>query len=386
MHDRLPPDQLHATCKTMEAVARCGPVRQADIVRRTGLPPGLVSDALSELLSRGWIHEPGGGALGASLANVTYEEAPEAAAIAVVDLGGTNVRVAISDWSGNLRSQHRQSTDPRGGVHVTQQVAQLCRSASEHDGIPFGRVGIAAVGVPGVPDRETGRVRMAPNIDGLDRFDVRAALHGALGIDTVLENDVNAALLGEHWAGENRGIDNLVYVNVGTGLGAGILCNGALIRGFKGAAGQISAVPIGADPEDPESLRAGALERVTAGAGIRRHYQALSGSDANVAAIFDRAADGDSAAMAALDEAARNIALGLGATCAMIDPEKIILGGSIGCRREIVDRVAATLARIHPDPAPVVPETPDFEAALLGCAHLGLQHLAASLFGDLATP
>ena len=92
-----------------------------------------------------------------------------------------------------------------------------------------------------------------PTLTDWDRFDVRAALHGALGVDTVLENDVNAALLGEHWAGENRGIDNLVYVNVGTGLGAGILCNGALIRGFKGAAGQISAVPIGADPEDPES-------------------------------------------------------------------------------------------------------------------------------------
>ena len=382
MQDRLPPHLLFATCRAMEVVVRCGPVPRASIARQADLTLREVSGAVSEMLSRGWIRESTGSAPGAGPADVAYEAVPEAAAIAVVDLGGTNVRAAISDWTGSFRSQHRQSTDPRGGVHVVRQVARLCREAAEHDGIPFGGVRVAAIGVPGVPDRKTGRVRMAPNIDGLNRFNVQSALREAMGVDVILENDVNAALIGEHWAGDSRGIDDLVYVKVGTGLGAGILCNGAPIRGFNGAAGQISAIPIGADPEEPESLRAGALERATAGPGIRRLYRAMSGRDLDVAAIFDRAADGDSDAVAVLDEAARHLALGLGAACAMIDPEKIILGGSIGCRKAILDRVATALARIHPDPAPIVPETPDFEAALLGCAQLGLRHLAASLIGD----
>ena len=234
---------------------------------------------------------------------------------------------------------------------------------------------------PGCRTAQPAAVRMAPNIAGLDEFDVRSALRKALEINAVLENDVNAALLGEHWAGENRGIDNLVYVKVGTGIGAGVLCNGAIVRGSGGAGGQISSMPIGADPDDPESLRRGALERAAAGDGIRARYRILSGQDADTEEIFERAASGNVAAATSLDDAARNIALALGATCAMIDPEKIILGGSIGSRKEIVERVARALERIHPDPAPVVAETPEFESALLGCAYLGLQHLSASLLG-----
>ena len=385
MQHRLPPDQFLSTCKSLEAVARCGPISMASIARQAGLTPQATADAISELLARGWVRETGNrGTSAAGQRCPIYEAAPDAAAIAVADLGGTNVRTAISDLSGTIRSQRQATTDPRGGRHVVRQIASLCRESAERLGVPFSHVRIAVVGVPGVPDRHTGRVRMAPNIRGLDSFDVRSALREALGVEAILENDVNAALLGEHWAGGSQDIDDLVYVKVGTGIGAGILCNGAVVRGFKGAGGQISAIPLGADPEEPESLRAGALERVTAGAGIRSRFRALTGRDAEVATIFARSADGDAAASLALEEAAGHLARALGATCAMIDPERIILGGSIGCRQEFVDRVSAALARIHPAPAPIIPETPDFEAALLGCTHLGLENLSASLLlGDI---
>ena len=382
MQDRLPSRRLDHACKALEAVARGGPISLANIAHRTGLSPEAASEAMEPMRMQGWLRESGRTASSTHRDSPGYEIVPEAASIAVVDLGGTNVRAAISDLTGRLPSQVRESTDHRGGIHAVRQVARLCRSAAEQEGIPFQQVRVAAVGVPGVPERATGRVRMAPNIHGLDAFDVRAVLQDALGVEAILENDVNVALLGERWAGGSQGIDDLVYVKVGTGIGAGILCNGALVRGFKGAGGQISAMPIGADPEEAESLRAGALERVTAGAGIRARYRSLSGQHADVAAIFDRAADGDAAASTALDEASAHLARALAATCAMIDPEKIILGGSIGCRAEIIDRVTALLARIHPAPAPVAAETPDFEAALLGCAWLGLQHLAASLLED----
>ena len=379
MQDRLPSLRRDDICRVLEAVARNGPLSVADIARQAGLAPAAARETLAAMRNHGWIRESGRTASGVNRGRPDHVLVPEAAAIAVVDLGGTNVRAAISDLAGHFPSQVRESTDHRGGIHAVRQVARLCRRAAEHAGIPFRRVRVAAVGVPGVPERATGRVRMAPNIHGLDAFDVPAALQESLGIDAILENDVNVALLGERWAGGSQAIDDLVYVKVGTGIGAGVLCNGALVRGCKGAGGQISAMPIGADPEEAESLRAGALERVTAGAGIRARYRALSGRTAEVAAIFDRAADGDAAAARALDEASGHLARALAATCAMIDPEKIILGGSIGCRAEIIDRVTATLARIHPAPAPVAAETPDFESALLGCAFLGIQHLAASL-------
>ena len=386
MPEQLLPHRLLATCKAIEAIALCGPISFASIARQTGLAPRETADAIDYMLAHGWIREIGQRQSGASPSNPIFETMPEAASIAVVDLGGTNVRVAISDLSGNIRSLQRGLTHPRGGMHVVLQIASLCRQAADHAGVPFNQVRVVVVGVPGVPNRTTGSVRMAPNIAGLDEFDVRSALRKALEINAILENDVNAALLGEHWAGENRGVDNLVYVKVGTGIGAGVLCNGAIVRGSSGAGGQISSMPIGADPEDPESLRRGALERAAAGDGITDRYRVLSGQRADAAEIFERAASGDSAAATSLDDAARNIALSLGATCAMIDPEKFILGGTIGSRKEIVDRVARALERIHPDPAPVVAETPDFEAALLGCAYLGLRYLSASLLGQVAVP
>ena len=382
MQDRLPSRRLDSVSAALEVVARSSPISLADIARQSGLAPEATRESLEPMLVHGWIRECTGTSSGNHRGSPFYEIVPEAASIAVVDLGGTNVRAAISDLAGRFPSQVRETTDHRGGIHAVKQVARLCRSAAKREGISFQQVRVAAVGVPGVPDRGTGRVRMAPNIHGLDEFDVRAALQELLGVEALLENDVNVALLGERWAGGSQSVNDLVHVKVGTGIGAGILCNGTLVRGFNGAGGQISAMPIGADPEEAESLRAGALERVTAGAGIRARYRTLSGRHADVATIFDRAADGDAAAKRALDEASGHLARALAATCAMIDPEKIILGGSIGCRAEIICRVETILARIHPAPAPVAAETPDFEAALLGCAYLGLQHLAASLLQE----
>ena len=364
------------TGRALEVLVRDSPLDAAELARRAELTQVEAAAAIAWLLTSGLVRDtvrdasPGAGALDVD---------PGAAAFAVVDLGGSNVRAAIADLTGNLLSREREPTDPRGGMHVVEQVAALCHRATRLAGLPRSRIRAAAVGVPGVPAPDSGSIRMAPNIDGLDCFDVRTALSEAIGVDTVLENDVNAALLGECWAGDSKGIRDLVYVKVGTGIGAGILCNGEVVRGFRGAGGQISAMPFGADPEDAESLRAGALERVTAGKGIVAHYRAFSGIDFAATAIFDRAASGDAAAITALEEASRFLALALGATCALTDPERIVLGGSIGRRQEIVERVSAGLARIHPDPATVVAETPGFEAALLGCLRLCLLQLSAAL-------
>ena len=316
------------------------------------------------------------------------------AVIAVVDLGGTRVRAALArppaaaDPAGCLGTVLRADTDPRGGRAVARQVADLCRRAAAADGVPPDRIRVAALGVPGVPDPDTGRIRMAPNIDGLAALDLRAAVGDELGCPVRLENDVNVALLGECRGGDHRGARDLVYVKLGTGIGAGILSHGRLVRGARGGGGQISAVPIGADPEAAESLRAGALERATAGAGIRARYRRLSGEDRAVAEIFDRARAGEAAAARTLDEAAGFLARALGAACALLDPELVLLGGSIGRRRGMLERVDTALRRIHPAPAPVRAETAGLEAALLGCAVLGAEHLAGEhLAGEpRATP
>ncbi len=380
MHERLSPHRFAAAARTLEILAGDGPLAPSELACRGGLALPEASLALERFLTRGLVRLAPGAA--ADRAEPRYRTVPEAVAVAVVDLGGTSVRAAVASPDGALGPQLREPTDARGGVFVATQVARLCRQAAERAAIPFDRVRAAAVGVPGVPVPADGSVRMAPNIAGLDGFDVRSSIAEALGVDVVLENDVNMDALGESWVGACRGVRDLVYVKVGTGIGAGVLSGGELVRGAGGAAGQLSAVPVGADPEDAESLRAGALERAAAGKGIRAGYRALSGREAEADEIFERALAADPAALAALDEAARALALGLGAVCSLLDPERIVLGGSIGARAEFLDRVRRGMRRIHPAPAPVSAETRGFEAALLGCLRLGLRQVAMSALAE----
>ena len=137
MQDRLPSRRLDHACKALEAVARGGPISLANIAHRTGLSPEAASEAMEPMRMQGWLRESGRTASSTHRDSPGYEIVPEAASIAVVDLGGTNVRAAISDLTGRLPSQVRESTDHRGGIHAVRQVARLCRSAAEQEGIPF---------------------------------------------------------------------------------------------------------------------------------------------------------------------------------------------------------------------------------------------------------
>jgi len=227
-------------------------------------------------------------------------------------------------------------------------------------------------------------VNFAPNIRGIDRFDFRAAVAEAVGTQVSLENDVNRAVLGEDWLGLGQGIDHLAFVALGTGIGAGIIANGALLRGATGAAGELGYLPFGADPFEPESLRVGAFERVAATHGIRAAYRSATGRDLDVPAIFDAARAGDAAASEVIAGVARQMARAVAAIGAVCAPELVILGGSIGARPEIVEATRAELARCFPFPIRIEASTLGNHAALNGAVAIGLTELHTALFAQSA--
>ena len=133
---------------------------------------------------------------------VTYEIVPDAACIAAVDLGGTKTRAAIADLSCNVLAELVEPTDKRGGLHVVAQIARMCRDVARHNDIDFDRVRPGCRRRPGrFPTRIPGGFLMAPNISGIDEFDMAEALRQEIRHDVLLENDVNLAVLGEHWVG-----------------------------------------------------------------------------------------------------------------------------------------------------------------------------------------
>jgi predicted NBD/HSP70 family sugar kinase len=283
--------------------------------------------------------------------------------VGAVDLGGTKLLAALADVSGHIIAEDVVPTDRRGGTRVIEQVrATLGRLADSAD-IPASALCSAAIGVPGAVDLTTGEVTHSPNLHGLDAADVRAELEKALGVDVVLDNDVNMAVRGEHSFGHGAGRSEFVFVAVGTGIGMGILAGGALLRGARGAAGEIAYLPVGADPFAPESRLRGALESAVAGASISRRYASRTGRVLSVPEIF--AAD-DVDARAVLDEEARDLALGIAAVSAVLDPGLVVLGGGIGSRPEFLAPLSSWLARVMQTPPRVETSRLGHRAALLG--------------------
>ncbi|MDW5317009.1 ROK family transcriptional regulator [Rhizobium sp. PL01] len=365
----------------MEAIIQNGPISRASISKQTGLSKQTISEIVRQLELDDWVRETGRTSGHVGRTAVTYELVPDAAYIAAVDLGGTKIRLAIADLACQVFAEEVVATDRRGGQFVVDQIAELCAQAANHLKIPRERIRMAVIGAPGAPDAKTGRILLAPNISDFDTMNVAAAFEKALGMDVILENDVNLAVLGENWLGQGQGIDNLAFIAVGTGIGGGLMVGGQLVRGAMNAAGELGFLPFGADPFDPESLRTGAFERVTASIGIMEHYAAASGEMVTVPIIFERAASGDVHAKATLDETAKYLARGISAIAAIANPEKVIMGGSIGLRPELIERIRKFLPTCFPYPVDIEASQLGPRAAIVGAAAIGLSHLHNALFG-----
>ncbi|MBL4768552.1 MAG: ROK family protein [Rhodobacteraceae bacterium] len=181
---------------------------------------------------------------------------------------------------------------------------------------------------------------MAPNIQGIDSFNFAEESSNELGVVVQVENDVNLAVFGEHWAGCSADVDDLVYLAIGTGVGAGLMIDGNLVRGAIGSAGELGFLPFGADPFDSASLKVGAFERAAGSIGLMARYKELAGAIASI--------------------------------CAVVNPSLVIVGGSIGLHFELFDRIIPPVEARFPYPTKIVRSELGEQAALIGRAAVGL--------------
>lgn len=364
-----------STYEVMTAILEHGPISRADIARQTGISKQIASEIVRQLQEAGWIEETGvtSGNIGRSA--VLYSIVPNSAYIVGVDLGGTKLTAAVADMTGNIVAERTVPTDPAGGLKVIQQIATMCRSVAAEAQADWAKVHLAVVGTPGVLDKETGFIEFAPNIMGFDSVRVAVELRAALGIEVFVENDVNLAALGERWAGAGQGSDNLVFIALGTGIGQGIIIHGKLLRGANGFAGEIGYLPLAADPFGPEAITTGAFETAVGSKAILRHYKAQGGDTLSVEQIFERAETNEPLAKSVLNELAKRLALGVAATCAIIDPEKIVFGGSIGSRPELIGRVQEALPNCMRRPPSIEVSSLGNRTGIVGAIARGLEEL-----------
>ena len=340
------------------AIGENAPASRNDLVRLTGLSKPTILALVAALEQEGLIRstrlaaEP----RGVGRRPIGYEHDPQAAYVIGVDVGGTKTAVAIADLSGGIKAEIELATSKAGGNAVVRQIVDTARAVARQAGIPWSAVDAIAIGTPGVQASD-GAIHMADNIPGLDGIKLAKAVRSSLRVPVLLENDVNLAALGENAAGAAQGRSNFVLLSIGTGLGLGIVVDGHLVRGARGAAGEVAYLPIGGDPSTKSGRRRGAFELAAAGSAVtqilidelttvRKSSMTTLNRTSTARDVYDAADAGDAVALRVVRRHAELVTLGILAVVALLDPDVVVLGGGIGSNplmlralRRQVDRI-----------------------------------------------
>jgi glucokinase len=316
---------------------------------------------------------------------LTAADAGHGPATVGVDLGGTKcLGLALVD--GVVAAQVQVPT-PRGETALLETMAEVIERLSSEGGE---RVTALGVGLPGLVDRE-GVLQFAPNLPGVVGLPVRAQLEDRLGLPVQVDNDATCAAWGERELGAANGLDDVVVVTLGTGIGGGIVAGGKIHRGANGFAGEIGHMVV--DPHGPPCPcgQRGCWERFASGSGLGRlareaalagratRVMELAGGDPEAVKgehVSAALAEGDEEASAVMGEFAWWLALGLVNLVNVFDPQALVIGGGLAAAGEALfeparvafDQLLAATA-LRP-PVPLLPAALGAQAGAVGAASL----------------
>jgi glucokinase len=320
---------------------------------------------------------------GATTARTTVSgvAGPRVGLVIGVDIGGTNLRVAIAERSGTIAGRvSLELGDVREPASMIKLIRRCVDQIVQEHSLDAKTLCAIAVGVPGITDAARGVVIATSYLMGWIDVDLRNLLEDEFGIPAAVENDVNLAAVGEHHAGAAQGVSDFVFVAIGTGIGAGIVLNGQVHHGFNWTAGEVGYLLLPGLKEQPaERGKPGALEEIAGGEGIRTQW--LSGCDLDQAPgsatadaaqitatrIMDRALAGEALAQDVLHRAARMLGYAIYNISLILDPPLFLLGGTVGLHPAILAATRAVLAergaRLMPR---VIPSALGADAQLVG--------------------
>jgi glucokinase len=308
-----------------------------------------------------------------------------------VDLGGTNLRAATIDRTGEIHNRARFPT-PRTN-DPNEIVLAIASAVNECTKDAAGRrqsVAAICIVVPGSVQANTGRVVNAPNVPAIVDFPLHEALAQSLGRPVLIENDANAAAVGELWKGAGRGYQSIVCFTLGTGVGSGVILNGELLRGFDGTAGEIGHTSV--DPFGGVQCKCGSvgcLEVYASATAIVRiarellpdfpqsKLNAIGPADLSAKEIARAAQEHDPCALAVFENMAVHLGVGIANVVNALNPEAVVIGGGVSAAFDLFAPRAREemMKRAFPVPAErcqIVKAECGDDAGLLGAAWLAL--------------
>jgi glucokinase len=247
-----------------------------------------------------------------------------------IDVGGTNTSGGLALEDGTLVAKLRRQTDRAGGaaaglVLISEMIAELMERAGG-DETKVRRIG---VGFGGPVDFERGVVLLSHHVAGWEGVPLRDELEHSFHTPVVVDNDANAGTLGEWRFGAGRGINHLLYVNIGTGIGGGIISDGRMVRGARNLAGEIGHTIVVRDGSLCTCGQRGCLESCASGDAIARRGSEALGRQVSGKELFVLASDHNSVAQRVLTEVIEDLAHGIGTAVSLLNPAAVIVGGGL---------------------------------------------------------
>ncbi len=308
------------------------------------------------------------------------------------DLGGTHLRVAAVDRDGKICCRQTQPT-PKAGKpdEIVRALVEGARECEQEVAKLGSHVVVGAIAVPGTVTVAEGAVVKAPNLPSLNGFYLGASLESEVKWPFILENDANAAAVGELWRGAGQGHSSLICVTLGTGVGGGIILDGKLWRGADGSAGEVGHISVEPFADVPCTCgshgclevyaSATAIVRMTSEARPRFPNSSLqSTEDLTSQQIYEAGIQGDQLALETFRQMGVYLGIGLASLINLLNPEVIVIGGGLAngwelfeehMRRQVKERAFSVPAQR----AKIVRARCGDDAGVLGAAWLGLAGL-----------
>jgi predicted NBD/HSP70 family sugar kinase len=380
--------------RVLGALREQGRTSQAEIARATGLSRTTVSKVVAELKETGLIDvlevkasDPHGIHGGRPSVQLALRDL--STAVVGVDFGHSHVQVAVGDVAHNVLAERRCDLDVNHrATEALDASARMVDEVLAEAGVRRADVVGAGIGIPGPVDRVRGTVGSRTILPGWLGLRIADEMRARLALPVEIENDANLGALAELTWGAGRDCSNFAYIKAATGIGAGIVIDGRLLRGATGTAGEIGHTTLDGAGALCYCGNRGCLETVASGPAIV-HLVGNGGGGLTLGGVIDLAAEGDVRCRRAISDAGREIGIAIAGLCNLINPERVVVGGVLSRAGDLVlDPIRASIRRYAvqaaSDRVEVVPAVFVERAELLGCLALALRSSTPAFAGTPA--
>ncbi|MEU6624841.1 ROK family transcriptional regulator [Streptomyces litmocidini] len=321
--------------RVVRAVRMAGSLTQAEIARTTGLSAATVSNIVRELKDGGTVEVTPTSAGGRRARSVSLSG--DAGIVIGVDFGHTHLRVAVGNLAHQVLAEEAEPLDVDGSAaEGFDRAEQLVKRLIRATGIGPDKVIGVGLGVPGPIDVSSGTLGSTSILPGWSGINPADELSGRLGVPVHVDNDANLGALGELVWGSGRGVKDLAYIKVASGVGAGLVIDGRVYRGPGGTAGEIGHITLDESGPVCRCGNRGCLETFTAARYVLPLLQPSHGPDLTMERVVQLAREGDPGCRRVIADVGRHIGSGIANLCNLLNPSRVVLGGDLAEAGELV--------------------------------------------------